>query len=234
VNPIPYWRRLVVEAVGAFGFLFLAFSGVAVSVQSPDAITSIGVAAGFGFGLALMIFAFGHISGGHFNPAVTLGLVFGRQFPAGELAGYWIAQLVGAFSATGMAVTLYAEGVKDAMVNTPGTGDGKAMVLELIATALFVIVISSVATDRSPWSGVFAPFAIGLFIFVALMVIGPISGGSLNPARSIAPVVYAGEWSNLWIYLVGPLLGGAIGGVAYSFLRHREGAGEVEEMSEAA
>ena len=229
----PYWKRMLVEALGTFGFFLFGFSGIAAAVLLPGSIGAGGVAAGFGLGLALMIFAFGHISGGHFNPAVTLGLASGRQFPWSELIGYWIAQLVGAFCAMGAAYAIYSSSVQDALVNNPGKGigTGTAVAIEIIFTALFVIVISAVATDKAPWSGILAPIAIGGFIFTAATVVGPISGGSFNPARSIAPAIYAQDATNLWIYIVGPLLGGAIGGIVYWLIRSLRGPGEVEEMS---
>lgn len=230
----PYWKRLIVEALGTFGFFFFGFSGIAAAVLLPGSIGSAGVAAGFGLGLALMIFAFGHISGGHFNPAVSLGLATGRQFPWGEMVGYWIAQLAGAFCAMGAAYAVYSSTVQDYLVTQPGKGigTGTAVALEIIFTALFVIVISAVATDKAPWSGVFAPIAIGGFIFTAATVVGPISGGSFNPARSIAPAIYAQDATTLWIYIVGPLLGGAIGGGVYWLIRSLRGPGEVQELSE--
>jgi len=229
----PYWKRMLVEALGTFGFFLFGFSGIAAAVLLPGSIGTGGVAAGFGLGLALMIFAFGHISGGHFNPAVTLGLASGRQFPWSELIGYWIAQLVGAFCAMGAAYAIYSSSVQDALVNHPGEGIGigTAVAIEIIFTALFVIVISAVATDKAPWSGILAPIAIGGFIFTAATVVGPISGGSFNPARSIAPAIYAQDATELWIYIIGPLLGGAIGGVVYWLIRSLRGPGEVEEMS---
>ncbi|MBM3697867.1 MAG: aquaporin, partial [Actinobacteria bacterium] len=97
--------------------------------------------------------------------------------------------------------------------------------------ALFVIVISAVATDKAPWSGILAPIAIGGFIFTAATVVGPISGGSFNPARSIAPAIYTQDATDLWIYIIGPLIGGAIGGVIYWLIRSLRGPGEVEEMA---
>ena len=226
-------RRFLVEILGTFGFLFIAFSGVALSVLNPDANGSVGVAAAFGLGLGIMIFAFGHISGGHFNPAVSLGLAVGRAFPWREVLGYWLAQVVGACAAVAAATTLYGEQVREAMVNTPGNGigHGTALVIEVIITALFLIVISSVATDESPWSGSFAPVAIGGFIFIALAVAGPLDGGSYNPARAIAPALFAGDASTLWIYIVGPLVGGFIGGLVYMLVRMKPINDQVEELT---
>lgn len=218
----PLFTRLTAEFIGTFGFLFIAFSAVAVSVELPDAIAPAGVAAGFGLGLAFMIFAFGHISGGHFNPAVTLGLALGQQFRWRDLLPYWIAQIAGALAAAGLVVGVYGSTVESALVNAPGGGvsSGEAVALEIVVTALFLIVISAVATDsRAPWYGVFAPAAIGGFIFVALLTVGNFSGGAFNPARALAPSIVTGEGGVLWIYIVGTLIGGAIGGAIYWFIR---------------
>ena len=222
-----YATRIGVEALGTFGFFFLGFMGIAASVKIPASIGPVGVAAGFGLGLALMIFAFGHISGGHFNPAVTLGLTLGRKFPPGEVIGYWGAQLAGGVVAALSVRWLFSSQVADALVSAPalGVSDGVAVALEAVGTLLFVIVISAVATDKlAPWNGVFAPVAIGGFIFTAAMVIGPFTSGSFNPARSLAPAIVAGDFSNIWIYLVGPLAGGMVGGLIYLFVRGREPA----------
>lgn len=108
-------------------------------------------------------------------------------------------------------------------MNAPGGGvsDGEAVALEIVVTALFLIVISAVATDsRAPWYGVLAPIAIGGFIFTALLTVGPFSGGAYNPARALAPVIVSGEGGDdVWIYLVGTLIGGAVGGAIYWFIR---------------
>jgi aquaporin Z len=115
-------------------------------------------------------------------------------------------------------VVVYSKNAVDALDTAPGLGisSGGALVLELIATGLFVMVICTVATDdRAPWKGVMAPLLIGLFIFTAADAIGPASGGSFNPARSLDPVIYNGDFGDLWISLVGPLVGGAAGGAAW-------------------
>jgi MIP family channel proteins len=227
--------RAVVEALGTFGFFFLGFMGVAVAVEISGSISSGGIAAGFGLGLGLMIFTFGHVSGGHFNPAVSLGLAFGKQFPWKEVLPYWVAQIVGGLAAAGAVRALFSAEVGDALVNAPGVESGTAVVLEGIATFLFVMLIHAVATDtRAPWQGLFAPAAIGAFIFTAATVVGPASGGSFNPARSIAPAIIAGEFSDLWIYIAGPLVGGAVAGSLYGFLRKQQRVPEVEGMAEPA
>jgi aquaporin Z len=218
----PLGLRLVCEALGTFLFFFLGFSGIAVLVDvGPEAITSLGIAAGFGFGLTLAITAFGHLTGGHFNPAVSAGLAIAGKFPSRDVIPYWVAQLVGGFGAVLVMGIVYSSDVMDSLHTQPGSGidDWAALVLEIVATALFVMVILTVATDdRAAWKGVMAPFLIGLFIFTAAATVGPASGGSFNPARSLDPVLWNQEWSDVWIYVVGPLAGGVLGGAIWAYV----------------
>ena len=218
----PLGVRLAAEALGTFLFFFLGFSGIAVVVDiGADAITPLGVAAGFGFGLALAITAFGHLSGGPFNPAVSAGLAIAGRFPSRDVVPYWVAQLVGGFGAVVVMAIVYSSDVTDVLHTQPGSGvdSWAALVLEIVATALFVMVILTVATDeRAAWNGVMAPFLIGLFIFTAATTVGPASGGSYNPARSLDPVLWNQEWGDIWIYLVGPLAGGVLGGAIWSYV----------------
>jgi MIP family channel proteins len=218
----PLGVRLGAEALGTFLFFFLGFSGIAVVVDiGADAITPLGVAAGFGFGLALAITAFGHLSGGHFNPAVSAGLAIAGRFKPRDLIPYWIAQLVGGFGAVLVMAIVYSGDVTDALDTQPGSGvsNWAALVLEIVATGLFVMVILTAATDeRAAWNGVMAPLLIGLFIFTAATVVGPASGGSFNPARSLDPVLYNQDWTDVWIYIVGPLAGGVLGAAIWAFL----------------
>jgi len=222
VNTPSLGTRLGAEAVGTFIFFFLGFSGVAAAVQyGSEVISSLGVAVGFGFGLAVAIAALGQISGGHFNPAVSAGLAAARKFPPAEVIPYWIAQLVGGFLAVLAMAIVFDSDVTDALGTVPGPGmdDWGALVLELIATALFVMVIlTCVADEKAAWKGVMAPFLIGLVIFTAATTVGPASGGSFNPARSLDPVLYNGEFGDIWIYIVGPLVGGILGGAIWGVL----------------
>ncbi|MGH3132340.1 MAG: MIP/aquaporin family protein, partial [Gaiellaceae bacterium] len=157
----PLGTRLAGEALGTFIFFFLGFSGIAVLVDvGSDVITPLGIAAGFGFGLTLAITAFGHLTGGHFNPAVSAGLAVAGKFPSREVVPYWIAQLVGGFGAVLVMAIVYSSDVTDSLHTVPGSGidDWAALVLEIVATALFVMVILTVVTDeRAAWKGVMAP-----------------------------------------------------------------------------
>ena len=220
-----YRSRLIAEVVGTFFFFFIGFSAIAAATGKPGSIPGAGVAAAFGLGVALAIFAFGHISGGHYNPAVTLGLAVGRQFPWKDLPGYWLAQFLGGSAAAGMIAAIHGDEIQKALGNAPGDGvsNGKVFMIELIATFLFVMLISAVATDkRAPWNGVFAPFAIGTFIFTAAITFGPYTSGSFNPMRSLTPAMYGGG-KELWIYLIAPLIGGAVGGLTYWAIRRDSG-----------
>ncbi len=221
----PLGVRLAAEALGTFIFFFLGFSSIAVATDiGADAVTSLGIAFAFGLGLALAIAGLGHYSGGHFNPAVSAGLAAARKFPWHEVIPYWVAQLVGGFVAALVIVIVYSSRAADALATVPGPGisSGAALLLEAIATAGFVIVICTVATDdRAPWKGVMAPLLIGLYIFTAATAVGPASGGSFNPARSITPAFVNGEFGDLWIYIVGPLVGGVIGAVVWIALAEK-------------
>jgi MIP family channel proteins len=225
VETPPLSLRLAGEALGTFLFFFMGFNAVAVATDiGSDAITSLGIAFAFGLGLALAIGGLGHITGGHFNPAVSAGLAVARKFPWAEVVPYWIAQLVGGVIAAIVIVIVYTGDAADALANVPGEGisDGSALLLEAIATALFLVVIITVATDgRAPWKGVMAPLLIGLFIFTAATAVGPASGGSFNPARSLAPAFVNGEFDDVWIYIVGPLVGGVVGGLVWGLFASR-------------
>jgi MIP family channel proteins len=208
--------RLAAEGLGTFLFFFLGFNAVAVASDLGDAaISTLGVALAFGLGLTLAITALGHVSGGHFNPAVSLGLAAARRFPPKEVIPYWIAQLAGGFVSVLAVAAVYPGHAVAALTTAPSARitSGGAFILEFIVTGLFVMVITTVAMDdRAPWQGVMAPLLIGLFIFTAADAVGPASGGSFNPARSLDPALYKLNFAHIWIYLVAPLSGAVLGG----------------------
>jgi MIP family channel proteins len=215
----PLGTRLAAEALGTFLFFFLGFSGIAVVVDiGADAITPLGVAAGFGFGLALAITAFGHISGGHFNPCVTFGMAVTRRISWGDAIGYWIAQLAGASLGAWLLSIAYPSGAADAHLGAPSLGASVSpmlgMVLEGIMAFMLVIVIFGSAVDPRAPKG-FAGLAIGFTLIGNILVGGSLTGASFNPARAFGPALIAGYWQDHWIYWVGPMLGAAVAALLY-------------------
>jgi MIP family channel proteins len=176
------------------------------------------VAAAFGLVVAVMIFAVGHLSGAHLNPAVTLGFATGRHFPRTEVGPYMAAQVTGAILASLTLRWLFGDAGGLGATRPAHVGDVGAMVLEAGLTAVLVIVILAVATDTRA-AGSLAAIAIGATIGLEALVMGPITGASMNPARSLAPAVVTGDLTGLWIYLIGPLAGALVGVAAYGYLR---------------
>jgi len=218
----PMSKRAVAEAFGTFVLVLGGCGSAVLSAAFPSVgIGLLGVSLAFGLTVLTMAYAFGHISGGHFNPAVSAGLAIARKFPTAEVVPYWVAQLVGGFLAVVVQAIVFDSAVTDGLSTAPGAGidDWGALVLEIVTTALFVMVILTVATDgRAAWKGVMAPLSIGLFIFVAATTVGPSSGGSFNPARSLDPVLWNQEWGDVWIYIIGPLAGGVLGAAIWTSL----------------
>jgi MIP family channel proteins len=211
------WPMLAAEAVGTFGIVFAGCGAIMIDMVSHGQITHVGVGLVFGLIVAAMISAFGHISGGHFNPAVTLGFVLARHFPLGRLWGYWGAQLLGATLAAG-TLRLLLGNVAHLGATLPAGSPWQAAGFELLLTAGLMIVIMAVATDTRA-VGQAAAFAIGATVGLEALFAGPISGASMNPARSLGPALISGTWTAQWVYIVAPLLGAAIGALLYRWLR---------------
>lgn len=210
-------QRSLAEAVGTFILVGAGTGAVGVASLGGE-IGSPGVAAAFGLGVMIAIFALGHLSGAHLNPAVTfsfwsLGRISGR-----DTSGYIAGQLAGAFAASlGLRAALGGEA--DAGVTRPTlVGDGGAFAIEIVLTAVLMLVIVSVATDTRA-QGVLAAVAIGGTVAVAALVMGPVQGASMNPARSLAPAVVSTDLDAIGIYLVGPVIGAVLGAWLYQVLR---------------
>lgn len=223
-------RKLFAEAVGTFILVGVGSMTIIAALASqlpPELIAPFG----FGLGLLAAIAVGGHVSGGHFNPAVTLGAVLDRRIEIVPAIGYVIAQLVGAIAAS---ATFLAFGLGRDVVsrtrNTPGpiVEDLGAFVAEVVLTAIFLAVILTV-TRRAPGSAIFViPLTLLVIHFAGI----PISGASVNPARSLGPALVAGDFSKIWIYLTAPFVGSAIGWGVYKLLDDEEelGGEEQEEL----
>ncbi len=211
-------RRLVAEALGTFCLVFAGTGAVVVNAVAGDPLGHGGVAAAFGLVVAAMIFALGHLSGAHLNPAVTLAFCSARHFPVAEAGPYVGAQVIGAVLASLALRGLFGLAGGLGATHPSHVGDLGALVLEAGLTAVLMIVILAVATDTRA-VGSMAAIAIGATIGLEALVMGPITGASMNPARSLAPALVSGDWTGLWIYLVGPTAGALVGAMIYQFLR---------------
>ncbi|MGO8950162.1 MAG: MIP/aquaporin family protein [Ktedonobacterales bacterium] len=221
VGPGTLWPMLVAEGVGTFGIVFAGCGAIMIDVVSHGEITHVGVGLVFGLVVAAMISAFGHISGAHFNPAVTLGFVLARHFPLGRLWGYWGAQMLGAIAAAA-TLRLLLGNVDHLGATLPAGSPWQAAGFEVLLTAGLMIVIMAVATDTRA-VGQAAAFAIGATVGLEALFAGPISGASMNPARSLGPALISGTWTAQWVYVVAPLLGAALGALLYRWLRVSSG-----------
>ena len=211
-------RSLVAEAIGTFALVFAGCGAIMVDART-GALGHVGVAISFGLVIMVMIYAVGHISGAHFNPAVTLAFATSRHFPAARVPAYWAAQLAGA---TAAALVLRASlgDVAHVGATLPAGSGGQAFLWESVLSYFLMFVIMAVATDTRA-VGEAAAIAIGATVGLDAMFGGPISGASMNPARSLGPALVSGDLHALWLYLVAPLAGATIGALSYQAVRGR-------------
>jgi aquaporin NIP len=209
-------RPLVAELIGTFALVFAGAGAIVVDART-HALGHIGVAITFGLVIMVMIYAVGHISGAHFNPSVTFALAITRHFPWTRLLAYWLAQCLGALMA---ALLLRGSLGSDAHVGAtlPTGSQGQSFLWELVLTFFLMFVIMAVATDTRA-VGEVAAIAIGATVGLDAMFGGPISGASMNPARSLGPAFVSGDLHALWLYLVAPLAGATTGALSYQLVR---------------
>lgn len=212
-----YWKKVSAEFIGTFALLFAGCGSIMVNALHDGVIGHLGICAVFGLVVMSMIYAVGHVSGAHFNPAVTVAFAAMGRFSWREVPGYILGQCVAALLA---CLVLWAVLEPSAAygATVPSIETGPAIVLEFLLTFFLMFVIASVATD-SRAAGVQAGWAIGGTVMFCALVGGPLTGAAMNPARSLGPAVFSGELSTLWIYCVGPFLGATMGGIVYQWLR---------------
>jgi MIP family channel proteins len=213
-------RRGTAEFVGAFALVFVGAG--AILAAGPTAEPGVvGVALAYGLAVAVMVSAVGHISGGHFNPAVTLAfLVTGRLNPVLAVV-YWIAQFAGAIAAAALLRWFFddaTEGTLGAPVLNPGIEQEAGLIIEAILTFFLVWVFFATAADPRGTFKSIAGLAIGLTVTIDVLMGGPLTGAMMNPARALGPQLLANSWDDFWIWYVGPLAGAVIAAVAYEML----------------
>ena len=227
--PRPAWAPYIAETLGTFALVFAGPGAAAVNVRSAGGVSNVGVGISFGLIVMAMIFAVGHISGCHINPAVTIAFRAIGRMTTKRALGYIVAQLIGAVLA-GLAIIAIVGHQGDAGATTPQiNGASAAFWSELILTFFLVFVIFAVATDERA-QGAFAAIAIGGYVGLAATGWGPVAGASMNPARSFGPAVAANVWDSGWVYWAGPIVGGLLAAVVYELLRepHTPPVGEAE------
>ncbi len=220
-------QRMAAEAIGTFWLVLGGCGSAVLAAAFPElGIGLLGVSLAFGLTVLTMVYAIGHISGCHLNPAVSLGLVMGGRFPARDLAPYIIAQVVGAVIAAAVLFVV-ASGKADfnAAAGFAANGYGEhspggytlmaALVAEVVLTAMFLFIIMGATDERAP--AALAGVAIGLALTLIHLISIPVTNTSVNPARSTGVALFQGTWAlqQLWLFWVAPLVGGALGGLLY-------------------
>jgi aquaporin NIP len=206
----------VAEFVGTFALVFVGCGAIAAGTLSDT-----GIAVAFGLVIAVMIYVLAHISGAHFNPAVSVGLAIGRHFPWARVPTYAIAQVAGAVAGAMALRAILGTGVTLGVTRPAGT-DLQSLAMEAVLTFFLMLVIASVAMHGRTVREA-AAVVIGSAVALGALVGGSVSGASMNPARSLGPAVVSGDLSHIWVYLAGPLLGAVVGAAVYGWLRSGEG-----------
>lgn len=218
-------RNFLAEAIGAFGLVFMGV-GAIMQQQATQSLGTLGIAMAHGLAIMIGVYAFGHISGGHFNPAVTFGMWVTRRISALKMLSYWVAQLLGATLAAWIVCYLYQGGPVDVHLGTPAIdptiGPKAGFVIEAILTFFLVIVVFGSAVDTRAPAG-FAGLAIGLTITMDILMGGALTGAAMNPARAFGPALVSHYWQDQWVYWAGPLFGGGVAAILYDrfFLARR-------------
>jgi aquaporin NIP len=218
---MPLGRRLAAESLGTFALVFFGAGAIMVGAKYGS-FGQLGIALAFGLVIAAMVYALGHISGAHLNPAVSLAFALSRHFPWRLVGAYWAVQCAGAIAAAFLLRASLGD-VADVGATTPSGSDGQSFLWEIVLTFVLMLVIMAVATDTRA-VGETAALAIGGTVALDALVGGPVSGASMNPARSLGPALAAGELGALWIYLLAPLIGAPLGALAYQLLRGEHAA----------
>lgn len=211
-------RRSAAEGLAAFALVFAGCGAIVTSAEYGGSIGTAGIAAAFGLVIMAMIYATGHLSGAHINPAVTVAFTITRHFPMRDAVAYIAAQVGGAVLGAFVLLAVWTDAPADLGATVPSVAVGSALVYEAVLTALLMFVIMAVSTDTRA-VGAAAAIAIGGTVALDAIFGGPVTGASMNPARSFGPALASGQWTDFWIYIVGPVVGAAIGAFAYQLVR---------------
>lgn len=211
------YQKCLAEFIGTFALIFFGCGSIMVAERFGGVIPTYIIPLIFGAVVATMIYTVGHISGAHFNPAVTLAFAITRHFPVRQVIPYWLAQFLGGIAAAVILSAIMPPGHSFG-ATIPTVTTGAAFGWETILSAFLMFVIVSVATDTRA-EGVMAGIAIGTIVALCAYLGGPLTGASMNPARSLAPALFQGTMNTLWLYLTAPFIGATLGAVIYQLIR---------------
>ncbi|MFT7052293.1 MAG: aquaporin NIP [Psychroserpens sp.] len=212
-------KKYFAETIGTFAMVFCGCGAMTINEITGGSITHVGIAMTWGLIVMSMIYAFGDISGAHFNPAVTFGFAYANKFPWKEVPKYFIAQAIGAFLACLILLFLFPQSeTLGSSLPAQGFEPYRAFVLEILLTFFLMVVIINVSTG-SKEIGTMAGIAIGAVILLEAMFAGPMTNASMNPIRSLAPALMSGNLQHLWLYLTAPFIGAFLAVMSCSFVK---------------
>uniref|UniRef100_A0A5B6ZBS2 Putative aquaporin NIP1-1 n=1 Tax=Davidia involucrata TaxID=16924 RepID=A0A5B6ZBS2_DAVIN len=215
---IPFIQKLIAEMLGTYFLIFAGCAAVVVNLNKEKVVTVPGISIVWGLVVMVMVYSVGHISGAHFNPAVTIAFATCKRFPWKQVPAYVSAQVLGSTLASG-TLRLIFNGKHDHFAGTlPAGSDLQSFVLEFIITFYLMFVISGVATDNRA-IGELAGLAVGATVLLNVLFAGPISGASMNPARSLGPAIVSNQYKSIWIYILAPISGAIAGAWVYNIIR---------------
>ena len=211
-------RRALAEGFAAFALVFAGCGAIVTDARSGGSLGAAGVGLVFGLVIMVMVYATGHLSGAHINPAVTVAFTLTRHFPARDAVAYVAAQLAGAAAGALVLLAAWPSAPAHLGATSPAVGTDTALLYEAVLTAILMFVIMAVATDTRA-VGAAAAIAIGGAVGLDAIFGGPITGASMNPARSFGPALASWHWHDLWTYVAAPGAGAALGALAYQLVR---------------
>ncbi|KAL6619582.1 hypothetical protein ACP70R_034721 [Stipagrostis hirtigluma subsp. patula] len=215
---VQFVQKIIAEIVGTYFLIFAGCAAVAVNLRTGGTVTFPGVCITWGLAVMVMVYSVGHISGAHLNPAVSVAFATCGRFPWKQVPAYAAAQVVGSTAAS-LTLRLVFGSAREHFVGTvPAGSDVQSLVIEFIISFNLMFVVSGVATDNRA-IGELAGLAVGATVLLNVLFAGPISGGSMNPARTLGPAIVVGRYAGIWVYFAGPICGTVAGAWAYNLIR---------------